>query len=206
MDKVNPVTVNACWKNLWSEAINGFKGSPGIDEEINKIIHTARDARGEGFVHMIDEGMEEHIEQHQKVLFADDTNIVIMGNNIAALQENLNSTINAVQTWFSANNLIVNIDKTTTMFFHNHQKKSPVVPHVLFNARTIPVSVVTKFLGLHISENLKWNYHCDSLKSKLNTGYYLISQLQKITNPHVCRTMYYACFHSHLKYGITLWG
>jgi hypothetical protein len=34
----------------------------------------------------------------------------------------------------------------------------------------------------------------------------LISQLQKITNPHAVRTMYYACIHSHLKYGITLWG
>ena len=40
---------------MWSEAINGFKGFPGIDEKINKIIQTARDAGGEGFVHMIDE-------------------------------------------------------------------------------------------------------------------------------------------------------
>ena len=66
--------------------------------------------------------------------------------------------------------------------------------------------MATNFLGIHISENLKWNHHCDSLKSKLNTGYYLVSQLQKIVNPHVRRTMYYACVHSHLKYGITLWG
>jgi restriction endonuclease Mrr len=68
MDKVNPETANACWKNLWSEAINDFKGFPGIDEEINTIIQTARDVGGEGFVHMIDEEVEEHIEEHQKVL------------------------------------------------------------------------------------------------------------------------------------------
>ena len=147
-----------------------------------------------------------NIPNAKTVLFVDDTNIVITGRNIDILQENLNNTINAVQTWFSKNNLIVNIDKTTTMFFHNHQKISPVVPYVSFNGRILPVSAVTKFLGIYISENLKWNYHIDSLKSKLNTGYYLISQLQKITNPHVVRTMYYACFHSHLKYGITLWG
>jgi len=71
------------------------------------------------------------------------------------LQENLNSTINAVQTWFSKNNLIVNIDKTTTMFFHNHQKISPVMPDVSLNARILPASLVTKFLGIYISENLK---------------------------------------------------
>ena len=68
MDKVNPETVNACWKNLWSEAMNDFKGFPGIDEEINKIIQTARHVVGEGFVHMIDEEVKEHIEEHQKVL------------------------------------------------------------------------------------------------------------------------------------------
>ena len=130
---------------------------------------------------------------------------MITGKNITALQENLNSAINAAQTWFLANNLIVNTDKTTT-FFHNHRQINPVVPHALFNARTIPGSVATKFLGTHVSENLKWNHHCDLLKSKLNTGYYLISQLQKIVNPHVCRSMYYGCVHFHLKYGITLWG
>ena len=91
------------------------------------------------------------------------------------------------------------------MFFHNYQKINPVVPHVSFNTRVLPVSVIIKFLGIYISENLKWNYQIDSLQSKLNTGYYLIRQLQKITNPHVVRTMYYACIHSHLKYGITLW-
>jgi len=72
MDKVNTETVNACWKNLWSEDINDFKGFPGIDEEINKIIKTARDVGGEGFVHMIDEEVEEHIEEHQKVLTNED--------------------------------------------------------------------------------------------------------------------------------------
>lgn len=150
--------------------------------------------------------LPQNIPNAKTVLFADDTNILITGENTATLQENINSTIKAAQTWFSVNNLIVNIDKTTTMFFQHHQKQSPVLPHVLFEGRTLPVSVVTKFLGLYISESVKWNYHCDSLKSKLNTGYYMIYLLQKITNPHVCRTMYFACFHTHLKYGITLWG
>ena len=60
--------VNAWWKNLWSETSNDFKGFPGIDEEIYKVIQTTRDVGGEGFVHMIDEEVEERIEGHQKVL------------------------------------------------------------------------------------------------------------------------------------------
>jgi hypothetical protein len=63
-----------------------------------------------------------NIPHTKTVLFADDTNTVTTGRNLDTLQENLNSTTNAAQTWFSANNLIVNINKITTMFFHNHQK------------------------------------------------------------------------------------
>ena len=55
MDKANSETANAWWKNLWSEAVNDFKGFPGIEEEINKIIQTAREVGGEEFVDMIDE-------------------------------------------------------------------------------------------------------------------------------------------------------
>ena len=42
MDELRPETVNACWKNLWSEAVHDFKGFPGIEGEVMKIIRTAR--------------------------------------------------------------------------------------------------------------------------------------------------------------------
>jgi hypothetical protein len=66
IDELKPETVNACWKNLWSEGVNDFKGFPGIHEKV-KIIQTASEAGGEGFFGFIDEEVEEHIEEHQKV-------------------------------------------------------------------------------------------------------------------------------------------
>ena len=68
MDELKPEMVNACWKNLLSEAIHDFEGFPGIDGGVKKIIQTAREVGGEGFVDMIDEEVEEHIEEHQEVL------------------------------------------------------------------------------------------------------------------------------------------
>jgi hypothetical protein len=103
------------------------------------------------------------------VLYADDTNILITGKNIATLYENLNDVITAAQTWFSINSLLVNTEKTTTMLFQNFQNKCPMLPQILYEGSIIPVSIATKFLGIHINERLKWNDHCDSLKSKLNT-------------------------------------
>jgi hypothetical protein len=62
LDELKSETVNACWKNLWSEVVHDFKG------ELKKIIRTAREVGGEGFVDMTDEEVEEHIEEHQEVL------------------------------------------------------------------------------------------------------------------------------------------
>ena len=67
MDELRSKTVNACWKSLWSEAVNDFKGFPGIDGEIKIIIQTAIEVGGEGCFDMIDEEVEENIEEHQKV-------------------------------------------------------------------------------------------------------------------------------------------
>jgi hypothetical protein len=88
--------------------------------------------------------LPQNIPYGKMVLYADNTNILITGKNTATLHENLNSTINAAQTWYSVNNLIVKTEKTTTMFFQNYQKESPVLPQVLFECRIIPVSMVTK--------------------------------------------------------------
>ena len=34
----------------------------------------------------------------------------------------------------------------------------------------------------------------------------MITSLQKITNPRILRTIYFGCFHTHLRYGLILWG
>jgi hypothetical protein len=52
---------------LWSEAINNFKGFPAFDGEVT-IIQTTSEFGGEGFVDMMDKEVEEHVNEHQKLL------------------------------------------------------------------------------------------------------------------------------------------
>jgi len=68
-----------------------------------------------------------------------------------------------LQTWFTLNNLIVNTVKMLAMSFHTPQNKKPVVPQVTFAGRYIPYNTETKFLGLYINENVKWNNHIKHL-------------------------------------------
>jgi len=81
-----------------------------------------------------------------------------------------------------------------------------MLPHVIFEGRDIPYNTETKFLGIYINENMKWNSHINYLSSKLNTSYYMISSLKNVMSPYGLRTIYFACFHVHLRYSLTLWG
>jgi hypothetical protein len=133
------------------------------------------------------------------VLFADDTNILVSDEDINNLQYKLNNVMNALQTWFTLNSLVVNTEKTLAVSFRTTHNKKPVLPHVIFEGRDIPYNTETKFLGIYINENTKWNNHIQYSSSKLNTSYYMISSLKNVTSPHVLRTMYFACFHVHLR-------
>jgi len=46
------------------------------------------------------------------VLFADDTSIIISGQNVLRFQEELNATFGNISNWFKANSLSLNISKT----------------------------------------------------------------------------------------------
>jgi hypothetical protein len=65
----------------------------------------------------------------------------------------------------------------------------------------------TKFLGLYLTEDVKWDVHikhvCSILKNK---NYYAIQSLKTVTSINTLRSIYFANFHSHLRYGILFWG
>jgi len=140
------------------------------------------------------------------VLFVDDTNLLITGKNINTMQSCLNSVMQDIQTWFFSNSLIVNTGKTSAISFHTTQNKSPALLRVSLEDRDIPFSIETKFLGVYIHQNVKWTAHIKNLSSKLNTSLYMINSLTSITSAHILRTLYFACFHTHLRYEVSLWG
>ena len=46
----------------------------------------------------------------------------------------------------------------------------------------------------------------DTVKLKLNRANGLLAKLRHYVNPILLRTIYYAIFESHLRYGCQLWG
>jgi hypothetical protein len=64
----------------------------------------------------------------------------------------------------------------------------------------------TKFLGLYLTEDLKWDVHIKPVSDILNKSYYIKQSLKTVTSISTLRRIYFANFHSHLRYGILFWG
>ena len=64
----------------------------------------------------------------------------------------------------------------------------------------------TKYLGLILDEYLAFKYHLQNLKLKLNRPNCLLSKIRYYVKFPSLRTIYYALFDSHLRYGCQVWG
>ena len=64
----------------------------------------------------------------------------------------------------------------------------------------------TKFLGIYRTEDVKWEVHIKNVCNMLNKNYYVLQSLKSLTSLNTLRSVYFANFHSHLRYGILFWG
>jgi len=74
------------------------------------------------------------------VLFVDDTNILVSGDNVTNLQYKIRNILNELQMLFEFNSLVVNAEEVMAMSFHTLQSKKPMSPHI-FEGRDIQYKV-----------------------------------------------------------------
>jgi hypothetical protein len=123
-----------------------------------------------------------------------------------SFQQKINKVTKQLETWFQENNLLINTKKTVAMSFHFNKIRFADRPHIVFNNSEITYSSELRFLGIDITENLKWNIHIQSLCSKLSKSSYIIKSLRGVLSPNMLRSIYFGKFQSLLRYGIICGG
>ena len=58
------------------------------------------------------------------ILFADDTTVLMEGNNLDVIITSLNSELDRINTWLKSNKLSLNVIKTHYMVFHRARRES----------------------------------------------------------------------------------
>lgn len=138
-------------------------------------------------------------------LYADDTTMIAHNNTTGELEHTIECNIKAITNWFSRNNMNLNADKTTVINYRLTTVEMPPLNIQLDNA-TLTSEVSTKFLGIHLDQNLNWKNHIDNLAPKISSFSYVLRTLRNTINLENSLSAYYAYVHSNLSYGILLWG
>ena len=153
------------------------------------------------------------------ILYADDTNIFVMGSTKEEAYINANNILNDVHSYMKCNFLHINMSKSCYMHFEpsfeRNDKCSRTTPFVS-NRHTskaiyingIPIKKVseTKFLGVIIDDKLSWHAHIEYLAKKLRSTAAVLCRIRHYIPKENFKNLYYALFESHLSYGITVWG
>ena len=113
------------------------------------------------------------------ILFADDTTILIEGNNLHSLINSLNNELEKLNIWLKSNKLSLNVSKTHYMVFHRSRRKIDHMDPLLDKSKIIQVRY-TKFLGVIMDDKLRWTHHISYIKNKISKGMGILLKARKV--------------------------
>lgn len=146
------------------------------------------------------------IKSSKPILFADDTTVFVIGENVESLYKQMNDDLMELNDWFKANYLSVNPNKTKCMLF-TRQRDAKVHNYKLFVEHEVLEKVShTKFLGVHIDDQFTWQHQIDHCCKKVSCGVYAMNMSKRIISANNLKILYYSLVHPYLIYGIRLWG
>ena len=149
------------------------------------------------------------IDLCKAILFADDTTIYITGENKRAVFNKMKCELDKLIVWFQVNKLSLNLAKTKWILFQSRFSDANDTSEnyeLRFGNELISGVCSVKFLGLQLDEHLEWTDHFKILHGKLSRANYMLSSVKNILPTSCLKSLYYALFHSHLNYGLLVWG
>lgn len=141
------------------------------------------------------------------VSYADDTNILIRCKNISDAENCAVLMYAKINNWVENNKLCINHEKTAVIVFKTSQSSLSVNDGIVLDGKTnIDYSRNSKMLGLRIDCHLKWSNHIQDVCTKLSKICYALALTSKQCSSSIIRQLYFASFHSAIKYAIVHWG
>ena len=139
--------------------------------------------------------------------FAYDTNLLFSSkypNEIIKII--LNNELKLLFEWLCTNRLSLNVAKTEFIVFR--PPKRPLNNRIVLklNDTNIYESPKIKYLGVILDPRLRCNHHINELTKKLNRTIGMIYKIRFDCTQKVLVSIYYSIFHSHLSYGLSVWG
>ena len=140
------------------------------------------------------------------ILYADDTCVLLNGNDYAKLIKFLNSQLEELSVWLKANKLSLNVQKTYYMVFHRAKIKNDQQSNIVMNNVCLQRTNNLKYLGVVIDHKLNWTHHIAYVKNKISKGIGIMYRARNCLTKNSLRKLYFAYIYPYLIYCIEIWG
>ena len=127
------------------------------------------------------------------ILFADDTTVIIEGQNYNNVILTLYNELNKLDVWLHY------------MVFHRTRIKSKTGKISIRN-NAIEDIKSTKFLGVTIDDKLKWTEHIQLYKNKISKFIGMLIKIRLYCHKVTLRNLYFTFVYPYLIYCVEVWG
>ena len=138
-------------------------------------------------------------------IYADDTSLLLTDTSLNSLHQNLEQELILIISWLESNNLNLNLNKTNYILFQNRSRKY-YIPQVIVKGEQVQRVSHTKFLGLHIDENVNWSYHINEVCTKLSKICGVLYRVRDQLTTESLLSIYYTLCYPHLIYCVSIWS
>lgn len=150
--------------------------------------------------------------------YADDTALVCSATSIDSLKHKIASDLQKISTWLIDNRLLINNSKSKCLLFFSREPLNNILTGqyalkchshgCLYSCScsNIEVTSSVKYLGLHLDDRLKWDYHVEYLTKKMRKINYSLYHCRKSLRVEYLKQLYVSWVESTLRYGIIHFG
>ena len=138
-------------------------------------------------------------------LFADDTALFCTSKSYETLIPKCNEVLSECYNWLLKNKLTLNASKTHFVDFSKSQN-SRIEKTLLINNETLSEANFTKYLGITLQHNLKWDLHINSVIKKLYSKIPLFYQIRNIMSNSKKMLVFNALSLPNIIYGIEIYA
>ena len=142
-------------------------------------------------------------------MYADDTSITFASNNVQEKNECINSDLEEIRVWLAAKKLTLNITKTEFLLIGSRHRLSSLTESPTIKINQVPVEQVssTKSLGVHIDQNLNWDFHIKEISKKIASGISAIKHIRNLFPREILLAISYnSLIQPHFNYCSVVWG
>ena len=152
------------------------------------------------------------LKRAKATMYADDTVISFSSDSTEEIDAVVNAELDSLEKWLQGNKLSLNIVKTQAMIIGLSQELRKIytptvqIPHFRVNGNDIDLVKETKYLGLMIDDNLKWESNVKYTQKKISRAIGLLKYAKHYVQEGTLRNMYLSIVQPHFSYCCSVWG